>query len=123
MTFILSNWMTLNLAEFCNWMTIYCVSFNLAECSIRVTVLLEYINLALNERSWVTHWHLLKFLSTTARAFYDYYHWLGLVSYLRGLFPNSFQTTKRHLRIIASNLVCRFTLFGGISAANSVEFG
>ena len=46
--------MTFNLAEFCNWLTIYCITFNLAECSIRVTVLLEYLDLVLGARSWVS---------------------------------------------------------------------
>jgi len=38
----------INLVEFCNWMTL-----KLAECSIRMTVLLEYLNLALDTCSWV----------------------------------------------------------------------
>ena len=55
------------------------MTFNLAECSIRVTVLLEYLDLALNNYMhivgfhFVTHWLLFRFLYTTARAFYDNY--------------------------------------------------
>jgi len=64
--------MAFNLAKFCNWMTIYCITLSLAECSIRVTVPSEYLNLAL---SWVSLYNLLdRFLSTTARAFYDDYY-------------------------------------------------
>jgi len=39
--------MTFNLAEFCSWMTIYFITFNLAECCIRVSVLLKYQDLDL----------------------------------------------------------------------------
>jgi len=70
--------MNFNQAEFCNWMTIYCATFNLAECSIRVTVLLEYLNIALDAHSWVSLHNLLayflKFLCTAARALYDDYY-------------------------------------------------
>ena len=68
-------WMVFNLVElsagrfyFC-WALylmifkpIYWITF---ECSVRVTVLLEYLDLSLDTRSWVsqTHWLLLRFLS------------------------------------------------------------
>ena len=52
------------------------MTFKLAECSIRETALLEYLDLALNtdavvEFHFKTLWLLLKFFSTTARSFYD----------------------------------------------------
>lgn len=41
--------------------------------SFRVTVLLDYINLALDTYKLDTHWLLITFLSTTAKTFYDDY--------------------------------------------------
>ena len=51
---------------------------NVVECSIRVTVLLEYLDLAYATRTVVgfgiiTQWFVLRFFCTTARTFHDNY--------------------------------------------------
>ena len=84
-----------------------------------MSVLLEYLDLTLDTRNSVSfHNSLVKFLSTTIRALYvdycNYRYKTQLVSklhdrlaimqlltecrlsYLCGLYPSSFQTTKRH---------------------------
>ena len=110
------------------------MSHKLAECSIRVTVLLEYQDLAVATRSWLSNhnsvvrnpillyyckdflgwvFQLHTYFQLTAlsgllgrRANYWYFysqisfvqllHTLGFVSYLRDLYFDCFQTTKRH---------------------------
>ena len=49
--------------------------FNLAECSIRVTALLEYLDIAIHivGLHFINVWLLLKFFSATARSFNDDY--------------------------------------------------
>jgi len=51
------------------------MTFKLAECSIRVTALLEYLDLALNALSLVSlhnYLALLRFFSTAACSFYEF---------------------------------------------------
>jgi len=101
------------------------MTFKLAKGSIRETVLLEYLNLVLDTHSWVSLHNSLAFTqillyyckeflwwlfqlqtdfqlttlngcSITGWIFYSQHH-LVFVSYLHGLSPDFFQTTKRHL--------------------------
>jgi len=50
------------------------MTFDQAECSVRVTFLLEYLDFTLDTCiHLITYWLLLRFFSTTARAFFDDY--------------------------------------------------
>ena len=125
MTFNLSNWITFNLAEFYYWMTVYCIMFNLAECSIGVTVLLEYPDIASDVCSLVPlHRNLLAFTQILLYYCRGFLWWplqlqtdfqltalnswgiIGLsfnhkfncvaLTLVGFCFPDSFQTTKKH---------------------------
>jgi len=88
----LSNWVTFNLADLFSWRLLtwlkailekflpswilYWMTFKLGECSIKVTGLLEYLNLTLDARSWVSLHNTLAFTQILLYYCKEFLQWL-----------------------------------------------